>query len=89
MDYRVHGEQELNNPYSYIDNNFLYLKDALNELPLGLLLAEKEWLQKKNIRRLFVNISRYFFKTFDLKKTINLIRITGFSFKDMLRAIFQ
>ena len=89
MEYRVHGEQELNNPYSYIYNGYLYFKDALKNLPHGLSNVERDWLLKKNIRRLVVNIIKYFFKTFNIKKTVKLIKLTNLSFRNICTAIFQ
>lgn len=89
MTYRVHGDQELNNPYAYIYNYYLYLRDALQELPMGLSKNEIEWLRKKNSRRFFVNVIRYFFKTFNVRKTLYLIRVTNFGFKNVLEAVFN
>lgn len=89
MNYRRHSEQEVNNHYSYIYNNYLYFNDALNELPHGLELNQKEWLLKKNERRLLVNVCRYFLKTCNLQKTVHLFKLTSFKYQNFLRAIFQ
>ncbi len=89
MTYRVHGDQELNNPYAYIYNYYLYLRDALNELPMGLSEKEIDWLRRKNSRRFFVNVVRYFFTTFNVSKTLYLLRVTKFRFKNLLEAIFN
>ncbi|MFT3980976.1 MAG: glycosyltransferase family A protein [Ferruginibacter sp.] len=89
MHYRLHEGQELNNSYNYLYNNYLYMHDALEKLPLGITDAEKKWLSKKMKRRFVVNISKYFLKTFDLKKTRNAIWLSRFSFSDAMTGIFQ
>lgn len=89
LNYRVHGAQELNNPFAYIYNNYLYLKDALAELPLGLSAKERSWLQKKNARRFVVNVSRFFRKTFDFRRTFRLLKLGRFTFADLGRAVFN
>lgn len=89
LNYRVHGAQELNNPFAYIYNNYLYLKDALAQLPLGLSKKERSWLQKKNARRFVVNVSRFFVKTFDFRRTFQLLKLGRFTFADLGRAVFN
>jgi glycosyltransferase involved in cell wall biosynthesis len=87
LNYREHEGQEINNQYSYLYNNYLYLRDALNELPLQLPPEKIRWLHLKNKRRFLVNIFRYFISTFNLKKTVTVLRYTQFGFKDMVQAI--
>ncbi len=87
--YRIHEGQEANNKYSYLINNYCYLKDALKELSLPLTDQEKKWLDKKNKRRFTVNIFKYFLKNFDLIKTRNAVRQAQFSIKDALQGIFH
>ena len=87
--YRLHEGQEINNQYSYLYNNYLYLKDALNELPLPLTKDEIRWLHLKNKRRFLVNITRYFFSTFNLPDTLAVLKKTQFGFKDMVQAIIH
>jgi glycosyltransferase involved in cell wall biosynthesis len=87
--YRMHDGQELNNKYSYLVNSYQYLNDALLELTLPLTDKQKKWLVKKNKRRFVVNISKFFFKTFNLKKTKNVILKTHFSIKDAIEGIFH
>jgi glycosyltransferase involved in cell wall biosynthesis len=89
MNYRRHEGQEINNSYSYLYNNYLYLKDALNELPLGLTQKEETWIAKKNKRRFFFNILKYFFRTGDFIKTRHIIKSTQFRFSDAIEAVFQ
>lgn len=87
--YRRHDEQELNNPFEYLYNNYLYLRDALNELPLPLTKSELNWISKKNKRRFLVNIFKYFLKTKNLKLTSQVLKKTEFKFKDAVEGIFH
>lgn len=89
INYRRHEGQEINNQYSYLYNNFNYLRDAVMELPLPLSSSEKKWIIKKNKRRFVTNITRYFTTTFDLKKTFRAVRAADFSFRNALEGIFQ
>lgn len=87
--YRRHEGQEINNQYSYLYNNYNYLRDAVIELPLHLSSSEKKWILKKNKRRFVTNIITYFTTTFNLKKTFSAIRAADFSFRNALEGIFQ
>jgi glycosyltransferase involved in cell wall biosynthesis len=87
--YRIHAGQEINNTYGYLFNNYNYMKDALEGLPLPFPQDKINWLQKKNKRRFLVNVSKYFIKTFNLKKTISACRKTQFTFSDFLEALIQ
>jgi glycosyltransferase involved in cell wall biosynthesis len=87
--YRRHEGQEINNRYGYLPNNYLYLKEALDELPMGLTDENIRWLHLKNKRRYFVNILKYYFSTWNFQKTIQALRQTRFGFKDIWQAIFQ
>ena len=87
--HRIHEEQEANNEFSYLINNYLYTKDALKEIQLPLTLEQIHYLSKKNKRRFVVNLFNYFLKTMDLKKTRQVIKKTEFTFKEMLQGIFQ
>ncbi|UEG49454.1 glycosyltransferase family 2 protein [Ferruginibacter lapsinanis] len=89
VNYRVHDGQEINNSYSYLYNNYRYEKDSFNELPLPLSKKERLWLIKKMKRRFLVNVTKYFIKTKDLKKTYNAIKLTNYKFSDALIGIFQ
>ncbi len=88
VDYRVHEGQEFNNKYSYLYNNYLYLRDALNELDLPLSSAEKALLAKKNKRRFLTNIIKYYFKCLNWSKTRSAIRLADFGLRDVVIAIF-
>ncbi len=87
--YRRHEGQEINNKNSYLYNNYLYLRDALNELPLGLTKKEIQWLNSKNKRRFLVNVLKYFSSTLNIEKTWYLLRRTNFGFKDILQATYH
>lgn len=89
MNYRRHEGQEINNASGYLYNNYLYLKDALKELPLELSKKEKLWIKKKNKRRFLVNIVKYFLRTRDIVKTKDILNTTGFSFSDAMQAVFH
>ena len=89
LNYRIHEGQEMNNKNSYLINRYLFLKDALNELDFELTLKEKNWITNKNKRRFLKNIFKYFKQDFDLKSTYEKLKITGFTFKDFLKAIFH
>jgi hypothetical protein len=87
--YRIHDGQEQNNKFSYLYNNFNYLKDAVDELHLALSDEQKNWILNKNRRRFAVNLILFFLKFWDLKKILFAINKTSFNFKDMRLAIFH
>lgn len=89
MFYRRHEGQEINNRFSYLYNNYLFFRDASNEIDLHLSKEEIQWLQLKNKRRFFVNLLKYFASTFNVGKIRFAIKQTEFSFKDVRQAIFQ
>ena len=88
VDYRRHDGQEINNKYSYLYNNYNYLRDVLDELPLPITSSEKKWVSKKNKRRFVMNIFLYFTTTFNLKGTLDAFRYTKFTFRDILDGLF-
>ncbi len=85
--YRIHEGQEQNNKYSYLYNNFNYLRDALQELDLPLSEKEKLWLMNKNRRRFLVNMLNYLMKSKDVKKTLAARKLTGFDLTDAVKAV--
>lgn len=89
MFYRRHAGQEINNHFSYLYNSYNYLNDAILELPLQISSNLKNWISKKNKRRFFVNLLKYFFRTFNFRQLIYALKKTRFSFKDILISIFQ
>ncbi|OJW08924.1 MAG: hypothetical protein BGO53_00870 [Sphingobacteriales bacterium 39-19] len=89
MIYRQHENQEINNNYGYLYNNFRYMRDALEELPLPFTIKQVERLKKKNYRRFVVNLFHYFFKTLHFKNTANAWKLADFKFKYFLQGVFH
>lgn len=89
MYYRIHEGQQLNNDYSYLYNNYRYLKDALKEIPFKLTPKEVHWLEKKNKRRFVVNLCKYFLRTGDLRKTKQAIHLASFKLSDAYEGLFH
>jgi glycosyltransferase involved in cell wall biosynthesis len=87
--YRRHNGQEINNRFSYLYNNYNYLNDALDELPLPVSKEQLDWIEAKNKRRFLVNIITYFFSTWNVGKTLSALRKTKFGFRDTLKAVFH
>jgi glycosyltransferase involved in cell wall biosynthesis len=87
--YRIHEGQEINNKYSYLYNNFNYLRDALGQLELPLTSSEKEWLLNKNRRRFLVNLVRYLKITLNADKAMAARRMAEFGFKDFIKALLH
>jgi glycosyltransferase involved in cell wall biosynthesis len=87
--YRIHENQERNNIEKYLLNNYLYFKDALNELPIQLSHNDINWLLKKNKRRFLFNTLKYFFSTFKFKEVKRIYKLSEFKLNDVVIAIFQ
>lgn len=85
--YRIHEGQEQNNKYSYLYNNFNYLRDALQELDLPLTEKEKNWLMNKNRRRFLVNLVNYCVQSKNLSKAFAARKLAGFGLTDAWRAL--
>lgn len=88
-DYRRHDGQEINNRYSYLYNNYCYLRDALIELNLPLTDDQKKYLHQKNKRRFATNCVRYLFDTKNFSKTRQAVRLAEFGLKDWWQALFN
>ena len=87
--YRIHDGQEQNNLYSYIYNNYKYLRDALSELSLGLNKKEWEYVNKKNNRRFAVNLFQYLIRTKNITATRKLWQLAGFNLQSFISGIFH
>ena len=87
--YRRHEGQEVNNRFSYMYNNYLYMRDALANLPLPFTGMQLAWLKKKNKRRLIVHLINFYAKTLDFKKTRYAYLKTAITFKDVLQGVFH
>ncbi|MCH6201340.1 hypothetical protein MMU07_17285 [Aquiflexum sp. LQ15W] len=85
--YRIHEGQEQNNKYSYLYNNFNYLRDALQELDLPLSEQQKNWLINKNRRRFLVNFINYCRQSKNLSKAFAARKLANFGFADLCKAI--
>jgi glycosyltransferase involved in cell wall biosynthesis len=85
--YRIHEGQELNNKYSYLYNNFNYLRDALHELDLPLTAKEKQWLMNKNRRRFLVNFVNYCRQSKNLQKAFAAKKLARFGLTDVWKAL--
>lgn len=87
--YRIHANQESNNRFSYIYNNYNYLKDAIYELPLSLTDSEKKWLLKKNSRRFITNLIKHFFSNYKVQDIKHALLKTNFEFKEFINGVLH
>jgi len=87
--YRIHEGQEINNKFSYLHNNYNYMRDALMELPLPFEKSQLEWLIKKNKRRFSVNLLAFFIKGFRFKKSAEAWKKADFKWRYFMEGIFQ
>lgn len=87
--YRIHAGQESKNQYSYLVQNFRYMRDALNELPLPIPQPKIKWLQKKNYRRFIVNLFNHYKNTRSFKEVIHAWKLADFKYTYALRGIFH
>lgn len=87
--YRRHEGQEVNNKFSYMYNNYLYMRDALTNLPLPFTGKQLAWLRKKNKRRFIVHLVNFYAKTFDFKKTRYAYIKAAFTVKDVVQGVFH
>lgn len=87
--YRIHAGQEQNNHFSYLYNNYRYLRDALSTLEMPITKNEFRWIDLKLKRRFAVNLIHDFLKKKDIKRTQTAIQKADFSFRDFLTGIFH
>jgi glycosyltransferase involved in cell wall biosynthesis len=87
--YRRHDGQESNDINSYVYNNYLYMRDALVELPLPFSGLEISWLKNKNKRRFIVQLFNYYRNSFDFNKTRFAYKMAFFSVKDIFQGCFH
>lgn len=85
--YRIHNGQELNNRFSYMYNNYRYMRDALIELPMPFTEEEREWLGKKNKRRFAVHLINYAWSMLNYKKTMEAKQKAAFSYMDFFEGL--
>ena len=68
-------------------NNYGYMRDALDELPLTFSDSEIDWLKKKNKRRFSVHLINHLRRTRNFKQTKEAFLKASFSMKDLLEGI--
>lgn len=87
--YRIHDGQEINNRFSYMYNNYNYMRDALTELALPFSKNQISWLNKKNKRRFVVHLLKYLYRTWDFRMAFTAYKKADFSLFDVLQAVFH
>jgi glycosyltransferase involved in cell wall biosynthesis len=87
--YRLHEGQEQNNKYSYLYNNYNYLRDAVNNLNLPLTITQKDWIQNKNRRRFLTNLLRYLLQSGNIRKTLQARKLAAFGWRDVWNALIH
>jgi len=87
--YRQHEGQESRAEYTYIIENFRYMRDALEELPLPFTPKKTNWLRKKNYRRFLINLFRYCLHHRDMGKLRSAWQQADFNYKYLLLGIFH
>ena len=85
--YRIHNGQELNNRFSYMYNNYRYMKDALLDLPMPFSEEERDWLCKKNKRRFAVHLINYTWRNFNFINTKEAMQKASFSYMDLFQGL--
>jgi hypothetical protein len=75
--YRIHEGQELNNRYSYICNNYRYLKDAFQLPGFPLKKEQKKFLLQKAEYYYVKDFLLYLLATKKLKKAIKALSESG------------
>lgn len=89
FNYRRHEGQELNNPFSYLYNTYIYYNDLLQLPEIPLSIEERKFLLLKSKRRFIVNLWKYFRRTGRVGDLFKAIRLAGFGFKDFLQGVFH
>ncbi len=87
--YRLHDGQAMNNKFGYIVNNYLYLRDALLNLDLGLTTIEVNYLFKKNKRRFILNTFYFFLRNKKFSLINAMYKKTNFTVKDFYEGVFH
>lgn len=87
--YRIHDGQEINNKHSYLFNNYNYMRDALNELPLPITEKERVILLKKNKRRFIVNSYRQLISSKNVNQVIEAYKKASFTLADVFQGLFH
>ena len=88
-EYRIHENQERNQKISYLLNGYIFLRDALIELPLPLTKEQIRWIDHKNKRRFVVNIFKYILSGGKLNEAVKVYKNADFSLKNFKEAVFN
>lgn len=89
LNYRIHEGQELNNSFAYLYQGYRYLMEALDEKFMPLTDSQERFIRKKNKRRFLVNLLRHLRKTKNLTEVKTAIRLSGFTFRNVMEAVFS
>ena len=87
--YRIHGGQEQNNQFSYLYNNYNYLKDALENIDMHLSNKQISFLSKKNKRRFLVNSYFFLKKQKKIGSLLKAYKLANIKFRDILEGVFN
>lgn len=87
--YRIHDGQEINNKFSYLYNNYNYMRDALHELPIPFEKKQLDWLIKKNKRRFVVNWLGFFIRGLKFRKAASAWRKADFTLHYFFQGLIQ
>lgn len=89
LNYRRHDNQEINNKLNYLYNGYHYFNDVLALSNFPLKQYEIDYLLRKNKRRFLVNALKHYFETLNFQETLFAYKLSGFTVKDFLIALFQ
>ncbi len=87
--YRIHDGQEIKDKRGYIQNNYLYLKELLETANLHLSKLEKEQLGKMVEKTFAKELIRFWLKSKNLRSLKEIMEITKFSFKDIMKTFIN
>ena len=89
FNYRIHGNQELNNPYAYLYNGYRYFEDIMKYPKIPLTEKERKMLSGKNKKRFFINSLHYLKSTGQFKKTLAAYKKAGVNIRDILSGLIS
>jgi hypothetical protein len=87
--YRVHDNQEYNNKYSYLYNNYKYLNDALNLPGFPLNDNEKKIILAKAKRSFVMQFLIYLKNTRNLPKALKAFSNSGIGISGFLQGVLK
>jgi len=89
LNYRIHDNQERNNKFGNLVNGYTYFVDALKIPELPLSEKERSYFMLKSKRRFFLNSIKYYLSTLSFDKVRIAYKHAGFTFSDIIKAVFQ